>query len=188
MEHETYYLMMMDALDDEIGAEQQQLLQAHLRACPHCQREWHALSMIDRLFREAPMLAPAADFTQRTLARLPSRRYRAWLIGAIYAVLLLSGMLPFLVGAWAVGQYRVLAETPGVLSSLLQSLAHTLEVIGTLTLALLGAAGQFFLENPTILGWFFVMTGAVALWSGVYRQLAGVPQLSPAPASGNKGS
>jgi hypothetical protein len=184
MEHEAYYLMMMDALDDELSAEQQQLLHAHLRGCPPCQREWHALAVIDRLFREAPMLAPAADFTQRTLARLPSRRYRIWLIGAIYGVLLLSGALPLLVGTWAVRQYQVLVEEPGVLRSLVQSLAHTLDVIGTLALALVGAAGQFVLENPTVLGWLFVLIGIVTLWGGVYRQLLGAPQFSPARAVG----
>ncbi|MCB8991323.1 MAG: zf-HC2 domain-containing protein [Ardenticatenaceae bacterium] len=180
MEHEEYTLMMMDALDGELAAEQRQLLESHLRACPPCEREWQALTAIDALFRQTPMLAPAADFAQRTLARLPNRRYRAWLIGAIYAVLLFSGVLPLLFGTWAVRRYGAVINEPGVLRSLLQSLAHTLEVIGTVVSALFGAMGQFISENPIIFGWLFVMVGFVVVWSGVYRQLLGIPNLSPA--------
>ncbi len=185
MEHEEYYLMMMDTLDGELAEEQQMQLESHLRACPPCQREWQALVAIDKLFREAPILAPAADFTQRTLARLPNRRYRAWLIGVIYTVLLFSGVLPLLIGAWAVQRYGVIMNEPGVLRSLLQSLAHTLEVIGTVATALFTAMGQFVLENPAVLGWFFVMVGIITLWSGVYRQLLGIPQLSLSRSTGN---
>ncbi len=185
MEHEEYYLMMMDALDGELAEEQHTQLESHLRACPPCQREWQALLTIDQLFREAPILAPAADFAQRTLARLPHRRYRVWLISAIYMVLLFSGAIPLLIGALAVRRYSVVIDEPGVLRSLLQSLTHTLDVVGTVATALLTAAGQFILENPAILGWFFVMVGIVALWSGIYRQLLGVPQLSLTRSTSN---
>ena len=172
--------MMMDALDGELAAEQHQLLESHLRACPPCAYEWQALTAIDSLFRQAPILAPAADFAQRTLARLPNRRYRVWLISAIYVVLLFSGALPVLFGTWVMQRYGAVINEPGVLRSLLQSLGHTVDVIGTVTSALLGAAGQFLVENPTIFGWLFVMIGLVVVWSGVYRQLLDIPSFSPA--------
>ncbi len=184
MEHETYYLLMMGALDNELDAAQAERLQTHLLLCPPCQREWHALTAIDRLLREAPMLMPAADFAQRTLARLPDRRYRAWLLVGMYLVLLLSGVLPLLAGVWLVTQYGVLVQEPGVLGALLRALAHTAEVVGTVVGALLTGAGRFVLENPPVLGWLFVMVGLVALWSGVYRQLLG-GQLRPARVAGN---
>lgn len=184
IEHEAYYLLMMGALDDELDAEQTGRLQAHLLLCPPCQREWHALTAIDRLLREAPMLMPAADFAQRALARLPDRHYRAWLLAGMYLVLLLSGVLPLLAGVWLVAQYGVLVQAPGVLGALLRSLAHTAEVIGTVVGALLSSAGRFVLENPPVLGWLFVMVGLVALWSGVYRQVLGV-QFSPVRTAGN---
>jgi anti-sigma factor RsiW len=174
---------MMDALDGELAEAQYTQLQSHLRGCPSCQREWQALTAIDQLLREAPMLAPAVGFTQRTLARLPSRRYRAWLLGAIYAVLLCSGALPLLVGVWATRRYGAIIGEPGVLRSLLESLTHTLGVMGTVAAALLKGMGQFVLENPTILGWLFVMVGAVVLWGGVYGQLLNVPQFSLARSS-----
>lgn len=188
MEHEEYYLLMMDALDGELAGEQHAHLESHLRACPPCRQEWQALVTIDQLFREAPMLAPAADFTQRALARLPNGRYRVWLIGAIYGVLLLSGALPLLLGTLVVQRYGAFVNEPGVLRSLLQSLAHTLEVVGTVASALLTAMGQFVLDNPSILGWFFVMVGVVALWGGVYQQLLGAPQLSLVRSSNQQSS
>lgn len=184
MEHETYYLLMMGALDDDLDAEQAERLQTHLRVCPPCQREWHALTAIDRLLREAPMLMPAADFAQRALTRLPDRRHRAWLLASMYLVLLLSGALPVLAGTWLVTQYGVLVQEPGVLGTLLRALAHTAEVIGTVVGALLTSAGRFVLENPSILGWLFVMVGLVTLWSGVYRQVLSM-QFSPARTASN---
>ncbi len=177
MEHEEYYLLMMDALDGELAEGQHAQLESHLRTCLPCRQEWRALITIDQLFREAPILAPAANFAQRTLARLPNRRYRVWLIGAIYVVLLFSGALPLLVGTLVAQRYGAIVNEPGVLRSLLQSLAHTLEIVGTVASALLTAMGQFVLENPAMLGWLFVMVGAVALWGGVYQQLLGAPQL-----------
>lgn len=185
MEHEESYHMMMEALDGELDAARQQALTTHLRACAYCQREWQALLAVDQLLRDAPILTPAAGFTQRALARLPNRRYRIWFIGAIYVVLLFSGALPLLAGAWAAQRYASLVGEPGVLRSLLQALRHTVEVIGTVAAALVTAAGQFVLENPTTLGWFFVMMGVVAVWGGVYRQLLSMPQLSPTRSTSN---
>ncbi|HEX6384541.1 MAG TPA: zf-HC2 domain-containing protein, partial [Anaerolineae bacterium] len=102
MEHDEIYTMMMDALDGELSASNRIELESHLRACPPCAREWQALLAIDMLFRQTPALRPAADFAQRTLARLPNRRYRIWAIMAVYVLLLLSGMLPLFLGVWAV--------------------------------------------------------------------------------------
>ena len=84
MEHENAYTLMMDALDGELAGDHKEDLEAHLRACPTCTREWQALLAIDTLFKQTPALSPAIGFTQRTLARLPNRKYRVWSISALY--------------------------------------------------------------------------------------------------------
>lgn len=178
MEHERFYNMMMDALDGELTEEARPTLEAHLRACPDCTREWRALVAIDTLFRQTPALSPAADFTQRTLARLPNRRYRLWLIGAIYAALLLSGALPLVVGIWAINQYGAVVSQPSMLNGLLQSAQQLLQVAGAIVGALFTGVGEFVVQQPVVIGWLLVMVGIVSLWTGVYRQVLEAPGFS----------
>ena len=100
MEHEDVFSLMMDALDGELLDNSKQDLEVHLRACPECNREWQALLAIDRLFRHTPALSPAAGFAQRTVAMLPNRKARLWAISAIYGLVLLSGLIPVLIGSF----------------------------------------------------------------------------------------
>lgn len=175
MEHETYYVMMMDALDGELLAEDRIELESHLRACPRCRREWGALQAIDTLFRQTPALGPAAGFAQRTLARLPDKRYPVWLLSAIYLVLLLSGAIPLLVGVWAVNEFGPVISQPAVLRSVWQTITEIAGVLGTILGALLSSAGQLVAQQPALLGWLLVMVGVVFLWSGIYRHLVLAP-------------
>lgn len=185
MEHEDVYLMMMDALDGELAADQQLELEAHLRACPGCMREWHALLAIDTLFRQTPMLSPAADFTQRTLARLPNRRYRVWIISLIYVMLLLSGVLPLLAGIWAVSRFGPVISQPALVRSLTESVDKVLQVTGAVLGALLNGVGEFVIQQPAVVGWLLVMIGIIFLWGGVYRQLLSEPTLRSSSRSVN---
>lgn len=175
MEHEEIFTLMMDALDGELLADEQMRLESHLRACPDCIQEWQALSAIDALFRRTPMLSPAADFTQRTLARLPNRRVRLWLMGLVYVALLAAGLLPVLV---VVGTAVYLAASfgePAAVNSGLQLLVKGVQLIGVVGGALLTGATRLVMEQPAIIGWMLVMVGIVFLWSGVYRQLLSAP-------------
>ncbi len=175
MEHETAYSMMMDALDGELAEGQQQELEAHLQACPPCGREWRALAAIDALFRQTPALAPAVDFAQRTLARLPNRRYRRWAMSVVYVMLLVVGVIPAAVGYLMVGALRPVLSELDILSSLLGSLGRLVEVIGTVARALMDGAGEFVLQQPAVFGLLLVMAGLVSVWGGVYQQLL-IPQ------------
>jgi anti-sigma factor RsiW len=178
MEHENVYLMMMAALDGELTAGQQAELETHLLYCIGCRREWQALVAIDTLFRQTPALSPAADFTQRTLARLPNRRYRVWLISLIYVLLLLSGTLPLVGIVWLIGRFGPTFGQPALLGSLLTAVDNALQVTGAVVRALVGGLGEFVMQQPTVIGWLIVMVGVVVLWSGVYRQLTGAPSFS----------
>lgn len=176
MEHEHAYTLMMDALDGELAAEQQQALEVHLRACPSCIREWQAVLAIDRLFRQTPALAPAAGFTQRTLARLPNHKYRVWTISALYVSLLLVGALPMLVGFWVYNRFGAALGEPGLWRALWQSAQESVQVAVTVIGALLNGAGEFIIQEPAVLGWLLVLAGVVFLWGGVFQQLVFQPR------------
>jgi anti-sigma factor RsiW len=171
MKHEDAYILMMDALDGELADSHKDDLEAHLRACPACDREWQVLLAIDMLFRHTPALAPAAGFTQRTLARLPNRQYRVWTISTIYVLLLLGGALPMLVGLWVYNQFGTALSEPSLWRTLSQAVGQTLQVVGTVLGALVAGAGEFVVQQPAVLGWLLVIVGLVSLWSGVFQQL-----------------
>ncbi|MCB8943920.1 MAG: zf-HC2 domain-containing protein [Ardenticatenaceae bacterium] len=171
MEHETFFALMMDALDGELADDGRSQLESHLRACPHCLREWQALSTIDTLFRQTPALRPAADFAQRTIALLPNRRLRLWTMGVMYIFLLLSGIAPLVLGGIAYSLLRPAFSQPNVWESVSQSVEKIFQVIGTVLNALFISAGEFIIQNPATIGWLLVMIGIVSLWGGVFQQL-----------------
>jgi len=174
MEHEEFFTLMMDALDGELAENGKQDLESHLRACPECAREWQVLLAIDKLFRHAPALSPAAGFTQRTIARLPNRRAQMWAISAIYGLVLFSGLIPVLIGILAISKLEPILRQPPLVQSVLQSVQTTVQVVGTIMAALLNSAGEVILKQPALIGWLLVMVGIVFLWGGVYRQLSSV--------------
>ena len=167
MEHEKYHLLMMDALDGELVAGQQHDLEAHLRACPACSREWHAMLAIDTLFRQTPMLSPAAGFTQRTVARLPNRKARLWAISIIYVLLLLSGILPILLVVWAANTVVPVVSQPAFVESAQRLFEQGVRLVGVVAGALFKGLGEMIMQQPAIVGWLLVLAGVVFVWNGV---------------------
>lgn len=181
-EHEEYTLMlMMEALDGELSAEGRDELQSHLRVRPELEQEWQALQAIDSLFKATPALSPAADFTQRTIARLPNRTARLWFVGIIYFILFVSGTVPVLAVGWLLLLYGPAVFQPGLLGNLAESVGAILGIVGVLTNALITGLGDFIGQQPAILGVLLVMAGVVSLWSGVYRQLVSQPTVVNQP-------
>lgn len=170
MEHEEIYVLMMDALDGELIAEDQAELESHLRACPPCMREWQAMMAIDTLFRQAPMLSPAADFTQRTIARLPNRQARIWAMGTIYISLLTIGLLPL-----ALMLMFIVAVNSGFFANAAEIVNTGLTFAGIMLRAVGKGTGEVVVQNPAIAGWLLVMVGIVFVWNGVYQQLLQQP-------------
>jgi anti-sigma factor RsiW len=171
MEHKDTYLMMMDALDDELANEQQVELDAHLRACPPCRQEWQAILAVHTLLQQTPALAPAADFAQRTIARLPNRRARLAVTAVIYSLLLLGGILPLALVLVLVFTISPIFQDPGILGSLWAMVQQGFSLIGTVISALLAGLGELAIQQPAIIGWFLVILGIVSVWGGVSRQL-----------------
>lgn len=186
-EHEEYTLMlMMEALDGELSAAGQDELQSHLRVRPELAQEWQALQAIDTLFKATPALSPAADFTQRTLARLPNRAARLWFVGVVYAVLLVSGAIPVGALVWLLILFGPDVFQPALLGSVAQSLGALFGVLGVVANALITGLGDLLGQQPAILGGVLVMAGLVSLWSGVYRQLVAQPTLTQPVIGGGR--
>lgn len=172
MEHEErFYLMMMAALDDELAADARAELENHLRLCGDCAREWRTLTAIEMLFRQTPLLMPAVDFAERTLARLPNRRARRVALGAAYGVLLLSGIFPLVVGLFLIARYAPILSSPELLGGVWSSLTGAGRAVATVIEALMVGAGRFVIEQPTLIGWFIILAGLVFLWGGVFQRL-----------------
>jgi anti-sigma factor RsiW len=169
-EHDAIYVLMMDALDGELSTDDHVEMESHLRACPPCMREWQAMMAIDSLFRQTPALSPAADFTQRTIARLPNRQARIWAMGTIYISLLTVGMLPL-----ALLLMGIVAVTSGFFTGAAEMVNAGLTFVGIMLRAVGNGAGEIMVQNPAIVGWLFVMIGLVFVWNGVYRQLLQQP-------------
>jgi hypothetical protein len=158
------YALMMDALDGALSSYGHQKLENGLQQFPALRQEWQAMQTVDTLLLETPLVmpAPSVNFTARTLARLPNLRFRRWLSGAVYSLLLVSGILPFI----------MVALLSGGLGEFGQLAAVMLDALGQLLLSLGNQAGQ----QPAIIGTLLVMIGSITLWSGVYQRLVAVPQ------------
>ncbi len=180
MEHEEkFYMMMMDALDGELADGERAELESHLRACPDCTQEWQALMALEMLFRQTPMLMPAIDFTERTLARLPNRRARRMAVGAIFGVLLLSGLVPLLAGLLLSARYAPILSQPELLGGIWSSIAGAGRAVASVIDALFTGAGRFLIEQPALIGWFIILAGLVLLWGGVFQRLLVQPMGAP---------
>lgn len=172
MEHEErFYLMMMAALDDELATDERAELETHLRLCSDCAREWRTLTAIEMLFRQTPLLMPAVDFAERTLARLPNRRTRRVALGAIYGFLLLSGIVPLVIGLFLAARYAPILTRPELLDGIWSSVTGAGRAVVTIIEALLVGAGRFVIEQPALIGWFIILAGLVFLWGGVFQRL-----------------
>lgn len=175
-EHDYAYALMMDALDGELTEGSKLELELHLQMCADCLREWHALVAIETLLRTTPALAPAAGFTQRTLLRLPNRRYRIWALTVIYLVLLLCGFVPMVLGAWAMTRLIPVLNQPVIINGVLQSVTKFMQVLGTILTALFSGLGEIVAQQPAALGWLLVVVGVISVWSGLLRELMSQPQ------------
>ncbi len=175
MDHEEIYLLMMDALDGELPEDGWDHLEAHLQACPACEQEWYALQAIETLLRTTPALVPPADLVQRTLVRLPHPAYRTWLIGAVYTLLLLSGILPVVGAVILLGTFGTTVFNLSVIGAVLRPIWETITLLPVMLTALLNALGAFVAQQPAVVGVLLMMVGVIMVWGGVYSQLIAAP-------------
>lgn len=173
-EHKEIYLLMMDALDGKLEPGKMVQLDSHLARCLTCSQQWESIQVIHQLFLQAPLLSPAADFTQRTLSRLPSARQRIIALSIIYGLLLVSGLVPLGLLIWLASQIRPAVSQPAFVNGLLQGFEQILEIAETIFnafLQVLGTFGVFLGQHPTVIGLLLVMLGTIFVWGGVFTQM-----------------
>lgn len=171
MDSDEVFTLMMDALDGELSEAGWAELESHLRARPELEREWQAMRAVDTLLRSAPMLRPAVDLSQRTLARIPDSRQRLWAGVILYLLVLLSGLIPLGAVAWLALQIFPAVGEPAFVRGLWQAGGEFVRLAQVVLSALLKGSGELLSEQPVVLGWFSVMAGLVALWAGIYGRL-----------------
>lgn len=171
MDQEQLYALMMEALDGELSEADTAQLESHLRARPRLSREWEAMRAVDALFRSSPVLQPAVNFRQQTLARLPHSRQRLYAGVIIYLMILASGLIPLAAIGWIAIQFIPILGQPAFWGSLWQGAVEFVSLLQIMIAALFNGVGDFLREQPVALAWFVVMVGIVALWAGVYNRL-----------------
>ena len=72
--HEPMIDLMMRALDRELGDAERARLDAHLKECSSCAREWQSLSLVHQRLAVTPLLAPSGDFAARFRVRLAAQQ------------------------------------------------------------------------------------------------------------------
>lgn len=171
MDQEELYALMMEALDGELSEAGLADLEFHLRARPRMAREWEAMRAVDALFRSSPVLQPAVNFRQQTLARLPAPRQRLYLGVIIYLMVLTSGLIPLAALAWIGIQLAPALIEPVFWRSLWQGGVQFAGLLQLMVGAFFGGVAEFIREQPLALGWLVALLGVVALWIGVFNRL-----------------
>jgi len=174
IEHESAYALMMDALDGDLSAPE--TLNAHLQHCTPCAREWHTLQAVDQLLRRAPMITPAADFAQRTIAQLPNQRHRLWSLSALYVFLLIGGLIPLILIGFLAIRFAPLVMEPSMARLLWQPLVIIWGLATTVSNALLIATAGFVRQQPGLWGIALIMAGTIALSGEAYQRYMPIRQ------------
>ena len=176
MEQEELYALMMEALDGELSETGLAELESHLRARPRLAREWEAMRAVDALFRSSPVLQPAVNFRQQTLARLPGSRQRLYAGVIIYLMILVSGLIPLAAAVWVAVQLLPALTQPALLRSLWQGGIEFVGLVQLMVSAFFGGVGEFVREQPDIFAWGFLLVAIIALWVVVYSRLVLQPR------------
>jgi anti-sigma factor RsiW len=173
MERERVYALMMSALDgEELTAADSAELDAVLLQDTELAQEWTSMQHIDTLFRQTPLVAPPANFAQRTLERLPTpSRNHVWAVSAFYLALLIGGLIPILAGLWFLTAYGDVVQQTAVFQALNQTVGVSLQAFGAVLSAVATVAANAVNDQPFVMGWIFLLLGIVVLWSNVYRYM-----------------
>jgi anti-sigma factor RsiW len=98
--HNDYTLLMSMMLDGEATAAEESAVREHLRMCGSCAAIWERWQAVDRRLAAAPLLAPAADLTDRVMARVQAqelrRRRLRWLGSGLFGMWLTISLVGLL--------------------------------------------------------------------------------------------
>ena len=164
MSHEPYEEWLLSG--EELTADQQQSLSAHLATCPDCANILNAWQAVDQAIRSSPQVEPEPGFSIRWKERLADRqaaqqRRLTWI--ALFVCL--GGALLMIIGL-ALPEIHGLPSVFQILSTLIFTTAEavvTLQTALAWVLSLLDGVPVFL----TVLFWIAIST-ALLLWSLVW--------------------
>jgi len=170
MLHKPYADWMQATLDGLLALPARRELEVHLAECPECQAAWAALSAVDRLLGDQPLVAPRPGFAGRFQARLAERRTRPRLVwgalalglGAVGAAAL---VMPF--GLGLVFTALRAAQQPATSLALASSLSATASLAATILDALLIAA-QALVRGAVASPWTWAASIAALALTGAW--------------------
>ncbi len=97
-----YERWMWDALEGRLGESQAQALQAHLRQCPRCQRQWESAQATYHALHALPRLRAPEQLMHQVRARIQHAPARPPLFGGWKRVALAPALgLLIVLGYWA---------------------------------------------------------------------------------------
>jgi hypothetical protein len=131
---------------------------------------------VDALFKRSPVLQPAVNLRQQTLARLPGSRQRLYAGVVVYLMILAAGLIPLAAAVWVAVQLLPALAQPALLRSLWQGGVQFLGLLQLMTSAFFGGIGELLREQPTVFAWAFMLVAIVALWTVVYSRLVLQPR------------
>ncbi|MDP2871929.1 MAG: zf-HC2 domain-containing protein [Bacillota bacterium] len=74
MKCEEVYQWLQAYLDTEVTAEEERMVEKHIRGCVHCRRRLVELSQTINQIQKAGQLTPRQDFTKRLMERLEQEK------------------------------------------------------------------------------------------------------------------
>jgi hypothetical protein len=159
--------------NDTLSPEEAGSLREHLQNCPHCQRLRSSWNGVEKLFKEAPSVKPAAGFTLRFQERLAEENRRSHHRQSLI-LLVFNGGMAFFLFLFLMMQVWDLLRSPGhllvILGFRLMSLLQMANEASELLTTLFGAFLNF---TPSVV-WPFIagmLSMLCVLWIVVYKQL-----------------
>jgi anti-sigma factor RsiW len=154
-------------LDQQLSAEQEQALRAHLVDCQICQKEWQMMQRVTALFDKVSLKAPPPAMGDRIMATIRQRDSRLagwrrgilWSLGAIVALVLGSisyvGISSLVISA---------LEQPSIIRTLAEAMVQVASIV-TMILDVLAIFIRALLTSPMwpIMVVYLILAGALLL-------------------------
>ncbi|HAF61825.1 MAG TPA: hypothetical protein DCK95_05820 [Anaerolineaceae bacterium] len=171
MNHKQFERWILD--DSPLNEEQQQILDAHLLTCEHCQKLNHGWKNSLKAITASPYIAPAAGFSDRWQSKLRFEkkrrsivRMRVILFSSI--LLVLVSLLTYIVLSGSLGEFlaNLITSSTHILLFLTHGIANLSNFIQEIPSLVRWSAGIFLVGVANI----FVILLVVILWKAKKNQ------------------
>lgn len=156
-EEDNVYALMLDALDGELTAAQEEELASYFQKYPDLATEFELMgeNTFDFATVQVSLASPSALFVEETIAYLPNLRLRRYVMASLAILLMVATVLP----------------VAGLLLLLANASLELVEVFVSGLAQLVYEAGYSVLTQPVFIAIIGFMLGSILLWSTMYRRL-----------------